>query len=163
MKPYKGEFLYRTTDFAIWTTVEVGIGITAGCIATLRPLIKATLESSNGRSSRQWWSKKKSSHFSGTALDRLGPGGMTKTTCTGGRVSEESDKKTILEQGPPPEQSKFGINKSVSTTVVAERSESRVAMARRESVNRGRTMSNDSGSSFGDEERGRPAIIHERF
>jgi len=123
------------------------------------------MESSNGRASRQWWSKKKSSQFSGTPLDRLAPQGVTKTTITGGRVSEESDKKTILEQVPPPEQSKYGINKSVSTTVVAERSESRVAIARKESMNRGRKESNDSGSSFefGDDGRGRPAIIHERF
>jgi hypothetical protein len=30
LKDYKGEFLWRTADVAIWTTVEVGIGITAG-------------------------------------------------------------------------------------------------------------------------------------
>lgn len=35
---YKGDFLWSTTDVAIWTTVEVGIGITAAGIATLRPL-----------------------------------------------------------------------------------------------------------------------------
>lgn len=31
----------ETTDFAIWTTVEVGLGITAACAATLRPLIQS--------------------------------------------------------------------------------------------------------------------------
>ncbi|KAL6703667.1 hypothetical protein ACN47E_009441 [Coniothyrium glycines] len=34
------DFLYATTDVAIWSTVEPGIGITAGCIATLRPLVR---------------------------------------------------------------------------------------------------------------------------
>jgi hypothetical protein len=34
------DFLYATTDVAIWSTVEPGIGITAGSIATLRPLIR---------------------------------------------------------------------------------------------------------------------------
>lgn len=40
MEQYKGEFLWRTSDVAIWTSIEVGIGITAGCLATLRPLLK---------------------------------------------------------------------------------------------------------------------------
>jgi hypothetical protein len=37
------DFLYATTDVAIWSTVEPGIGITAGCIATLRPLVRHCL------------------------------------------------------------------------------------------------------------------------
>ncbi|RMZ74533.1 integral membrane [Pyrenophora seminiperda CCB06] len=34
------DFLYSTTDIAIWSTVEPGIGIAAGSIATLRPLVR---------------------------------------------------------------------------------------------------------------------------
>ncbi|TGZ77567.1 hypothetical protein EX30DRAFT_293448, partial [Ascodesmis nigricans] len=34
------DFLWGTTDMAIWSTVEPGIGITAGCMATLRPLFR---------------------------------------------------------------------------------------------------------------------------
>lgn len=34
------DFLYATTDVAIWSTVEPGIGITASSVATLRPLIR---------------------------------------------------------------------------------------------------------------------------
>lgn len=37
---YKDDFLWRTSDVAIWTTVEVGVGITVGCIATLKPVLK---------------------------------------------------------------------------------------------------------------------------
>ncbi|KAF2853217.1 hypothetical protein T440DRAFT_390525 [Plenodomus tracheiphilus IPT5] len=37
------DFLYYTTDVAIWSTVELGIGIVAGNIATLRPLIRQCL------------------------------------------------------------------------------------------------------------------------
>ncbi|OCL05656.1 hypothetical protein AOQ84DRAFT_298511 [Glonium stellatum] len=37
------DFLWTTTDIAIWSTVEPGIGITAGCIATLRPLLQLIL------------------------------------------------------------------------------------------------------------------------
>lgn len=34
------DFLYDTLDVAIWSTVEQGLAITAGSLATLRPLIK---------------------------------------------------------------------------------------------------------------------------
>ncbi|KAF1923182.1 uncharacterized protein M421DRAFT_104644 [Didymella exigua CBS 183.55] len=37
------DFLYATTDVAIWSTVEPGIGITASSIATLRPLVRHCL------------------------------------------------------------------------------------------------------------------------
>ncbi|RDW89487.1 hypothetical protein BP6252_01519 [Coleophoma cylindrospora] len=34
------DFLYGTTDVAIWSTVEPGIGLTAAAMATLRPLFR---------------------------------------------------------------------------------------------------------------------------
>ncbi|KAH6645813.1 hypothetical protein BKA67DRAFT_86689 [Truncatella angustata] len=34
------DFLYATVDIAIWSAVEQGLAITAGCLATLRPLLK---------------------------------------------------------------------------------------------------------------------------
>ncbi|KAI1336575.1 hypothetical protein F5Y15DRAFT_203546 [Xylariaceae sp. FL0016] len=34
------DFLYSTSDVAIWSTVETGLGITAAGVATLRPLLK---------------------------------------------------------------------------------------------------------------------------
>ncbi|KAF2193688.1 hypothetical protein K469DRAFT_745185 [Zopfia rhizophila CBS 207.26] len=37
------DFLWATTDVAIWSTVEPGIGITAGSMATLRPLLQTCL------------------------------------------------------------------------------------------------------------------------
>jgi len=37
------DFLYATTDVAIWSTVEPGIGIAAGSIACLRPLFRVWL------------------------------------------------------------------------------------------------------------------------
>ncbi|KFA69955.1 hypothetical protein S40285_03889 [Stachybotrys chlorohalonatus IBT 40285] len=44
--PYLGkfrepDFLWNTTDIAIWSTIEQGLAITAGSLATLRPLLKA--------------------------------------------------------------------------------------------------------------------------
>ncbi|KAF2210361.1 hypothetical protein CERZMDRAFT_28819, partial [Cercospora zeae-maydis SCOH1-5] len=37
---WEGDFLFNTVGVAIWTTVEIGVGITAGCMATLRPLFR---------------------------------------------------------------------------------------------------------------------------
>lgn len=37
------DFLYATTDVAIWTTAELGIGISAASLATLRPLLRQVM------------------------------------------------------------------------------------------------------------------------
>ncbi|KAF2003626.1 hypothetical protein P154DRAFT_388815, partial [Amniculicola lignicola CBS 123094] len=37
------DFLWATTDVAVWSTVEPGIGITAASVATLRPLLQTCL------------------------------------------------------------------------------------------------------------------------
>lgn len=39
----KQDFLYESTDIAIWSTIEPGIGMIAACIATLRPLLQHVL------------------------------------------------------------------------------------------------------------------------
>lgn len=52
-----GDFLWATTDVAIWSIVEVGIGITASSAATLRPLFRAFFSGSlgsNANSSAPW-------------------------------------------------------------------------------------------------------------
>lgn len=158
---YKGEFLYNTTDFAIWSTVEVGIGITAGSIATLRPLMKSTFGSSNN-STGKWWSRKRSTFGNShnmQPLDKLKSGhgkSIQTTTITGGRTSSDSDKQTFLNTAITTDERKNGINKSVSTTVVEERSESRAAD---KTLGMGRHPSN---SSLDDEGR-KPARVYERF
>lgn len=53
------DFLYATSDVAIWSSVETGIGITAAAVATLRPLLRTFFGSSSsapghGTSARQW-------------------------------------------------------------------------------------------------------------
>ncbi|KAL9563829.1 hypothetical protein ACKAV7_012071 [Fusarium commune] len=53
------DFLYSTSDLAIWSTVETGLAITASAIATLRPLLRNYLDRSSsanpsGRSARAW-------------------------------------------------------------------------------------------------------------
>lgn len=129
LKPYKGDFLYRTTDFAIWTTVEVGVGITAGCIATLKPLFKAALGSTGHNSGMPWSKTPKGGFISKTggsygtqqALDDLRPAAertVRTTTVTGGRGSS-SDEENFLDTRIP-EERWDGIRKGVTTTVVTE-------------------------------------------
>ncbi|KAI2793781.1 hypothetical protein POX_a00366 [Penicillium oxalicum] len=42
------EFLYATFQIAVWSNIEAGLGITAGSLATLRPLLRKWLGSRNG-------------------------------------------------------------------------------------------------------------------
>jgi hypothetical protein len=149
LKPYKADFLYRTTDFAIWTTVEVGVGITAGCIATLKPLLRSDLLSLGvtRQSSGKPWSKDTTSklgdNHGGQPLDELRPvigDSVTTTTVTSERISSESDEETFLGTGVPSERWNCGVNKSVTTMVVEERAERRTA-----------------------EERGKPVRVYECF
>jgi hypothetical protein len=54
------DFLWATTDVALWSTIEPGIGITAASLATLRPLFQEGLwrygYASEPSSHRQWTS-----------------------------------------------------------------------------------------------------------
>lgn len=45
------DFLYATSDIAIWSCSETGLGITAACCAVLRPLFREVLASSRFLSS----------------------------------------------------------------------------------------------------------------
>ncbi|PYI05520.1 putative integral membrane protein [Aspergillus sclerotiicarbonarius CBS 121057] len=40
------DFLYATVEIALWSNIEIGLGITAGSLATLRPLLRKWLGSS---------------------------------------------------------------------------------------------------------------------
>ena len=48
----EADFLYATTDVAIWSCSETGLAITAACGAVLRPLFSEILASSRNASSR---------------------------------------------------------------------------------------------------------------
>ncbi|EKV06545.1 Integral membrane protein, putative [Penicillium digitatum] len=41
------DFLYATSQLSIWSNIEAGIGITAGCLTTLRPIIRIFRDSSS--------------------------------------------------------------------------------------------------------------------
>jgi hypothetical protein len=175
LKEYKGDFLYRTTDFAIWTTVEVGVGITAGCIATLKPLMKSSVASltTTRQSSGLPWSKatksKSGNNHRGQPLDEPRPGlgkSATTTTITRGRVSSESDEDVFLDASVPSERWRRGRNRNVMTMVVGERAASQKAeRGPDQTTNMGRCYSpgGDRESMLGDEEKGKPARVYERF
>lgn len=131
-----------TTDFAIWTTVEVGVGITAGCIATLRPLMKTAFFQKLALGSTKPWSKntggrsrsKSAAGFNGVdsngqRLDIIRPKQITTTTITGGRLDDEetffdSDDSTKGKYMPAygPHGHGIAVSKNV-TTVSEERSQ----------------------------------------
>ncbi|KAK2045777.1 hypothetical protein LZ31DRAFT_615777 [Colletotrichum somersetense] len=48
-------FLYETTNFAIWSTVEPGVGIVAASLATLRPLYKVAMSRMRRTGSSGLW------------------------------------------------------------------------------------------------------------
>ncbi|PYH96666.1 P-type ATPase [Aspergillus ellipticus CBS 707.79] len=51
---YKDEgFLYSTFPIDLWSFIEVGLGITAGSLVTLRPLFRKLLDGSGSRSQRK--------------------------------------------------------------------------------------------------------------
>jgi len=105
------DFLWSTTDVAIWSTVEPGIGIAAGCMATLRPLLQTLLwrvglSSSapgaaarigdRGRQNRQSrFGHHRGSHW----LDNLRPDNVgTVTSVTGPSRSSKRDRSSSTER-----------------------------------------------------------------
>lgn len=136
------DFLYATTDVAIWSTVEIGIGISASAAATLRPLFRillgSTQNASGMKSSGQVW---------GTPKDRpsgyrrgggeafvlrsdIGKGGLS-TTIRGGERDDESLEETggesrghdsveKLRGDGSSEEWNVGIVKTTMTTQVRE-------------------------------------------
>ena len=113
-----------TTGLAIWTTVEMGIGITAGCAATLRPLFqmavkKLGLKSSAGLSKYSGAaplppkpkSNNRRAHMNSMSLGGLNPSHGVVTTITGnhydaqksyGHHSRHSRSSSQEYLAPPP-------------------------------------------------------------
>ncbi|KAJ4370766.1 hypothetical protein N0V83_005288 [Neocucurbitaria cava] len=132
LEGYKGDFLHRTTDFAIWSTVEVGLGIAAGSIATLRPLMKQALETTRSASAMPWSrpSLKSGQLQSGQQLSELKPSvqksiqkSVTITTSRARRESVGSDEEQFLGRSLPSEawQQQQGLPGYITSNVLGER------------------------------------------
>ncbi|CAC9894413.1 unnamed protein product [Aureobasidium pullulans] len=120
---YKGEFLYTSTYIALWSTVEVGIGISAASLATLRPLVQ------------KFFPKLlPDAPSSGRPLDSAENGGRHQhtvvTTVTGARPLSNNHDNSSEENIFPGESDRdmmplktwdHGISKSVQVTTTEER------------------------------------------
>ncbi|KAE9374487.1 hypothetical protein N431DRAFT_372091 [Stipitochalara longipes BDJ] len=90
------DFLYSTTDVAIWSTVEPGIGITAAALATLRPLFRTFLSRSKlfGSSTR---SRSRSASNAWPTSQKANRGGDIRNG--GVQVDTELGLRTDLAKG----------------------------------------------------------------
>ncbi|KAF2277266.1 uncharacterized protein EI97DRAFT_314786 [Westerdykella ornata] len=77
------DFFWNAANIAIWSTIEPGVGIIAGCLATLRPLLKRfvttgrSIRSSTSRSIRT--ASRSLQSPSETSSTQRGPGGGNTT------------------------------------------------------------------------------------
>lgn len=88
------DFLYSTMDVAIWSTVEVGIGIVASAAATLRPLFRAFFAGSMG-TGRGTSASVLSSHWSKSGYIRSK--GTTEAFALRSDISKTGGVTTVIE------------------------------------------------------------------
>lgn len=108
----------NTVGVAIWTTVEIGVGITAGCLATLRPLIRMAFNRLGVSSSSQ---RRGHTHSKGRItpahpFDEFDPDrghGVTITTITGNHANLKSSHSRSSSQeqlqSPPDKITKYTV------------------------------------------------------
>lgn len=135
----------ESTDIAIWSTIEPGIGMTAACIATLRPLLQhvlhrtglSTPEKSGGHYGSYGnaiGSKGRSANGNGYmrsnsyshAMDTMRPDTITGTNTVvtaGGDRSWRDDSDNGSEEHIVTSASDIHISKSVQVTHVSEPAE----------------------------------------
>ncbi|PYH95661.1 integral membrane protein [Aspergillus ellipticus CBS 707.79] len=96
------DFLYATVEIAIWSNIEIGLGITAGSLATLRPLVRKWLGSRSDPSyTRSPFPGPSGSrrlninHKSDRSRDRPFPLGSLDTTNVQGRLRPDKLAVTV--------------------------------------------------------------------
>lgn len=97
----QADFLYATTDVALWSTAETGIGITASACATLRPLF------------RNFFSR---SHLMGDTTSHPSSHPFPKSGAASGYIRQKSSTRGATEE--------FGLRSDIGkdrgvTTVIA--------------------------------------------
>jgi len=98
------DFLWETVDIAIWSTVEPGVGISAACVATLRPLLQVVVRNPNKATSRRHTkqSQQSRSYALSQGLPTLRPdfvGNYTEITSAGIILSNKKLMKDIGSAG----------------------------------------------------------------
>lgn len=103
------DFLYATTNVAIWSTVEPGIGITAGSIACLRPLFRVWLwrlglaDAPRGRSHTYYPSNSEPKRRYRRGYRRsLSPSDLVPTEVVGTRSTEIFGPRPLPRDGMDP-------------------------------------------------------------
>ncbi|ODM21332.1 hypothetical protein SI65_02175 [Aspergillus cristatus] len=92
------EFLYKTTNISIWSNIEASLGITAGSLTTLRPLIRFFRKASTGSHS---YSRNPGSYPLSSTLGNNTPYHQSKLEdaqqlWTGGRDFEAYGVRTVV-------------------------------------------------------------------
>ncbi|KAF2660064.1 hypothetical protein K491DRAFT_589929 [Lophiostoma macrostomum CBS 122681] len=86
------DFFWNATNIAIWSTVEPGAGIVAGCLATLRPLLKrfaATARSIRSSETRSAKHRSKSGRSMNTSSNVKSTPESRERSSTDGNAAEE--------------------------------------------------------------------------
>jgi hypothetical protein len=98
-----GDFLYSTSDVAIWSTVETGLGITAAAVATLRPLLRNFLgtgsSAEGGGNSARPWQRTGSNHPTGGYLRSHGVEGGEEAFDLHDNAGKRIGVTTIIDHG----------------------------------------------------------------
>ncbi|KAK9648822.1 hypothetical protein V6Z96_005891 [Aspergillus fumigatus] len=94
------DFLYATVEIALWSNIEVGLGISAGSLATLRPLLRMLRGSSTTDDYMSPMPGKSSSRRLGPSRDRPVPLGSLDTDA-GGRFRPDKLATTVTTVHAP--------------------------------------------------------------
>ncbi|RDW69763.1 hypothetical protein BP6252_08783 [Coleophoma cylindrospora] len=122
-----GDFLYTTSGVAIWSTVEMGIGITAAAAATLRPLLRkffgigtaAGLGSAQSGSAPQWPKPASASYVRNRGSDNLDEFDLDAPTKKTGEatVVDYGDGRRDLERALYRQDNRSGTTVSIRTSL----------------------------------------------
>lgn len=154
--------------------MEIGVGITAACIATFRPLMRCSLLSfsnSAGQASGMPWSK--DPKYKNHGAPRVGklrsepritiemP--IVTTAATGGRLRSGSDEETFFAVDALPEMWGRGTSQNITTTLEVGGQNKAERPSKAEIRARSGSPGRDSESTLGNEDGGKLAYPFERF
>ncbi|KAL2852102.1 hypothetical protein BJY01DRAFT_260170 [Aspergillus pseudoustus] len=120
------DFLYATVEIAIWSNIEAGLGITAGSLATLRPLLRKWLGSTTSDgdyNASPFPGRSGSRRVGGSTRDRPFPLGSLDNTSVQGRLRPDKGVTvtTVHTHNDPEETWRGGSISSSEERLTSER------------------------------------------
>jgi hypothetical protein len=108
------DFLYATTDVAIWSCSETGLAITAACGAVLRPLFRKLLASSRHIGSGTMSRGKNYSGTFGSEVEKRAPAARNsrRRTSIGDGTSDEVPLQQLNQHGGGTYKSDYSVGSS---------------------------------------------------